>query len=182
VALNTNAQVDRWPVTGLPIVPSTHFYFGTPADHFKINCGGAPVDNFDADGYFAGGKAGGPKNDLIDTSATNAGPAAIYQTERWDDSGYTFPMKPLSAGRAYTMRLHFAETTFNAAGKRAFNVVLNGKQVLSDFDVFQESGGKDKVLVKEFSGITPDEKGNIVIKFQTGSADKPKINAIEILN
>ncbi|HZF00823.1 MAG TPA: malectin domain-containing carbohydrate-binding protein [Methylomirabilota bacterium] len=182
VALNANAQVDRWPVTGLPIVPSTHFYFGTPADHFKINCGGAPVDNFDADGYFAGGKAGGPKNDLIDTSATNAGPTVIYQTERWGDCVYTFPMKPLPKGHAYTVRLHFAETTFDAAGKRAFNVVLNGKQVLSDFDVFQESGGKDKVLVKEFSGITPDEKGNIVIKFQTGSADKPKINAIEILN
>src|SRR5882724_1678483 len=181
VALNTNAQVDHWPVTGLPIVPSTHFYFGTPADHFKINCGGQPMENFDADEYVAGGKTKATQN-IIDTSATNTGPAAIYQTERWGDCVYTFPMKPLPKGHAYTVRLHFAETTFDAAGKRAFNVVLNGKQVLSDFDVFQESGGKDKVLVKEFSGITPDEKGNIVIKFQTGSADKPKINAIEILN
>ena len=182
VAINTDAQVDHWPATGLPIVPSTYVFFGAPADHFKINCGGQAVDNFDADENYVGGNSGQIKSDAINISVPNAGAKAIYQNERWGDCLYTFPMKPLFADHAYTVRLHFAETTFNATGKRVFNVMINGKQVLSDFDVFQESGGNDKALVKEFSGITPNNDGNILVKFQSGLTDKPEINAIEILN
>ena len=97
---------------------------------------------------------------------------------------YVFPIETI-ARRDTPLKArgwHFAETTFNSTGARKFNVEINGKQVLSDFDVFQESGGKDKAMVKEFSGIAPDSNGNILIKFQSGLADKPEINAIEILN
>ena len=182
VALNEDAQVSHWPVTGLPIVPSTYVYISPPSDSYKINCGGSDEDGYSADVNYIGGNAGGTKRDAIDISAPMSGPAAIYQTERWGDCLYTFPMKPLPAGHAYKVRLHFAETTFNAVGARKFNVAINEKQVLSDFDVLQESGGKDKALVKQFSGIAPDSNGNILIKFQSGLADKPEINAIEILN
>jgi hypothetical protein len=116
----------------------------------------------------------------MDASALNAGPPELYRTERWGDCVYTFPMKPLAGGAGYTVRLHFAETTFDAPGRRAFNVLINGQPALSDFDVFQTAGGKDKAVVKEFSGIRPDGDGNLQIKFQHGSADQPEINALEI--
>ena len=180
VALNENAQVNHWPDTGLLVVPSTYVYNRPAADGYKIKCAGDDVNGFTADDCYHGGNVGGLKPDQIDVSAPRAGPEILYQTERWGDCAYAFPMKPLPVGKTYTVCLHFAETTFNDAGKRRFNVVINGKKVLSDLDVFQEAGGKDRALVKTFAGITPDPNGKILIKFESGSADKPEINAIEI--
>ena len=37
---------------------------------------------------------------------------------------------------SYTVTLYFAEPTFDAVGSRLFNVSINGKIVLSNFDVF----------------------------------------------
>jgi hypothetical protein len=180
IALNEDAQVNHWPVTGLPIVPSTYVYVSPPSDNYKINCGGSDEDGFNADANYLGGNAGETKRDAIDTTAPTSGPVAIYQSERWGESVYPFRMKPLSAGHTYTVRLHFAETTFNAIGARKFNVEINGNRVLSDFDVFQEAGGKDKALVKEFPDITSNGDGEILIKFDNGSTDNPEVNAIEI--
>jgi hypothetical protein len=180
VALNVDAQVDHWATTGLPIVPSTYANINPPSTSYRIHCGGDEVGNYDADDDYRGGHSGGTKDDAIDVSAPMTGPVAIYQNERWGDCLYTFPVKPLPAGHAYRVRLHFAETTFDAVGKRRFNVEINGRQVLSDFDVFQEAGNKNRAVVKEFLGVTPDNKGNIRIQFQSGSADKPEINAIEV--
>jgi hypothetical protein len=56
--------------------------------------------------------------------------------------------------------------------------------VLSDFDIFAAAGGLNKALVKEFPGIKPDDRGNIVIRITTTpkSPDKnAKISGIEIL-
>ena len=180
VALNENAQVNHWSDTGLLVVPSTYVHNRPAADGYKIKCAGDDVNGFTADDCYHGGNAGGLKPDPIDISASQAGPEILYQTERWGDCTYIFPMKPLPAGKKYIVCLHFAETTFNDVGKRRFNVVINGKKVLSDLDVFQEAGGKDRALVKSFAGITPDPNGKIFIKFESGSADKPEINAIEI--
>ena len=136
----------------------------------------------ESDQNSSGGDFGSTKQEAINTSAPMAGPEEIYQTERWGECLYTLPMKPLDAGHAYTVRLHFAETTFDAAGKRIFNVEINGRPALTDFDVFRDAGGKDKALVKEFPGVTPDGNGNILIRMRNGSADKPEINGIEVIN
>ena len=182
VDLNTDAQVDHWPVTGFPIAPSRYSRFGPPADHFAVQCGGPASDDFAADENFTGGNVAETKNEPVDTAAANAGPATLYHNERWGECRYAFPMKPLAAGRHYTVRLHFADTTFTAPGKRVFNVRINGQSVLSDFDVVREAGGKDKAVVKEFPEIAPDAQGKIEIQFQKGPADEPEINAIEIFD
>lgn len=118
----------------------------------------------------------------IDTSARMSGPAEIYQSERWGGCIYRFPMKPLPVGHTYTVRLHFAETSFNAAGKRKFHVDINGKRALTDFDIFAEAGGKNKSIVKEFTGITPTDSGAIAILVHNGSADRATIDGIEIFD
>ncbi|GAG03408.1 unnamed protein product, partial [marine sediment metagenome] len=55
--------------------------------------------------------------------------------------------------KPYTVRLHFAELANDSAGKRVFDVRLQDKVVLKDFDILAESGGKNKALVREFKGI-----------------------------
>ncbi|MDQ2800540.1 MAG: malectin domain-containing carbohydrate-binding protein, partial [Armatimonadota bacterium] len=161
----------------------------TSSTGLKINCGGegtgfftfgaarTPVDGFAADVDFTGGHTK-TVSDAIDAHAPNAAPAFVYQSERWGECTYALPA---ALKRTYTIRLHFAETTFDAAGARKFNVDINGKRVLTDFDVFAEAGGKGKAVVRDFPGIRPDATGQIVIAFANGSADQPKISGIEII-
>ena len=192
--------VDGWNVTvpqTADIAPNTNAPISTmsapavPSGPVRINSGGAAntgafftfgvsttsASGFAADTDYTGGetKAVG---DAIDTSASNAAPQLIYQSERWGESVYMIPVKP---GKVYTVRLHFAETTFKTAGARKFNVSINSQRVLTDFDVFAEAGGADKAVVKDFPGIQPDASGHIAIAFTKGSADLPKISGIEVI-
>ena len=118
----------------------------------------------------------------IDTSAANAAPGGVYQAERYGkDFSYTYPVP--KDGR-YLVRLHFAEIFDDGAGRRIENVLINGRPVLKDFDIFAAGGGLNKAVVKEFAGMTPDERGNIVIRITAaqGSPDKnAKICGLEIL-
>jgi len=118
----------------------------------------------------------------IDTSVANAAPAAVYQAERYgSDFSYVYPVPK---DGPYLVRLHFAEIFDDGAGRRLENVLINGQPVLSDFDIFAAAGGLNKALVKEFPGIKPDERGNIVIRITTtpSSPDKnAKISGLEIL-
>jgi hypothetical protein len=49
--------------------------------------------------------------------------------------------------------LHFADLENDTSGKCVFNVRLQDKVVLKDFDVVAEAGGGNKAVVKEFKGI-----------------------------
>ena len=55
--------------------------------------------------------------------------------------------------RAFTVRLYFAEPDNLPAGKRLFNVAIQGNELLTDFDIAAEAKGHGRTLVKEFKGI-----------------------------
>jgi hypothetical protein len=156
-------------------------------DTVGINCGGsqigffqfgAPPPAFAQDRDYQGGStATAPDTGkAIDTQAPNAAPAAVYQSERWGKCSYTIHVRQ---GQPYTVRLHFAEVKADPS-ERKFNVDINGHRVLTDCDIAAEAG-KDKAVVKEIQGISPDAGGNIVIAFTRGSAGEPKICGIQIL-
>jgi len=174
IALNAGAQVASMPATGLEIIGTL-----APARSVKMQCGGEAGAGFAADDGFQGGSTNVTKV-AVDTSAPHAGPPQLYTTERWGPCTYTLPMKPLEPGYSYTVRLHFAELKFTAPGQRLFNVAINGQKVLKDFDIFQAAGGRNKALVKDFSGLRPDKAGRIIIQLQPGTADQPKICGLEI--
>jgi predicted alpha-1,2-mannosidase len=126
---------------------------------------------------------GGVNSDdvAVDTHAPGAGPEGIYKSERYaSDLTYRYHVP---AG-TYVVRLHFAEIFDNGAGMRKEDVALNGASVLSDFDIFKAAGGKDKAIVRTFSGVRPDPSGYIAIRV-SASKDSPdqnaKLCAIEIL-
>ena len=118
----------------------------------------------------------------IDTSAANAAPAAVYQSERYGrDFTYAFPVPNTGP---YLVRLHFAEIFDDGAGRRVENIYINGKPVLADFDIFVAAGGMNKALVKEFPGIAPDSHGSITVRISAAPASpdqNAKISGIEIL-
>ncbi|KAK4285842.1 hypothetical protein QN277_002482 [Acacia crassicarpa] len=59
----------------------------------------------------------------------------------------------------YTVKLHFAEImftddkTYSSLGRRVFDVFIQGKLVLKDFNIAEEAGGVGKAVIKEFTGI-----------------------------
>ena len=53
-------------------------------------------------------------------------------------------------GRQFTVRLHFAELDDVQPGERVFDVLLQGKTALENFDVVREAGGTFRAVVKEF--------------------------------
>jgi len=156
---------------------------GSGSDFIAINSGGPAVSNsgggdasFAADEDFTGGGTDTSGNTVVVAGVTNAAPMAVYQSERAGTFTYTIP--GMTAGSQHTVLLHFAETYFTAAGKRVFNVAINGTTVLSNFDIYATAGA-NKALVEQFTA-TANSSGQIVIAYTNGTADQPKSSGIEI--
>ncbi len=113
---------------------------------------------------------------------TSTSDAALYQTERYgnlfssNNFSYSFPVQTGS----YQLTLKFAETDFTGAGQRVFNVAVNGSPVLSNFDPFADAGGAGIADDKIFNNISPSG-GLITVSFSPGSADSPKVNALQVI-
>ena len=58
-----------------------------------------------------------------------------------------------AAPKTLSVRLHFAELEDTEPGERVFDVKLQGKVVLKDFDVVKAAGGRGRAVVKQFDGI-----------------------------
>jgi len=53
----------------------------------------------------------------------------------------------------YTVKLYFAELEAHKTGERIFDVKIQDKKVLDDFDILKETGSMDKEIVKVFDKI-----------------------------
>lgn len=177
-----------YPVTGLSS-DETYMLLATSRSSLsRVNCGGGIVGSFVADVGFTGGSTDSTTAAIDLSGATvspgTPAPATAYQSRRFGQMTYTINssmVSGLAGGKAYILRLHFAEITKTAAGQRIFNVSVNGDQSLTNFDIFAEAGAKNKALVKEFL-ITANNNNQIVVNFTGGTvASPPMISAIEIL-
>jgi len=150
----------------------------------RINAGGPEVTTggvtWAKDTYFSDGTKyrnlsldiGGTENDII------------YQYQRQSNGAPLTYEIPIDAG-IYDVQLHFAELWFGVkesggAGSRVFNVdVENGQGVLTNFDVFAETGGPGIALIKTFDDISVSD-GALTLVF-TPVVENAIISAIEIL-
>ncbi|MEE8451371.1 MAG: PQQ-binding-like beta-propeller repeat protein [Thermoguttaceae bacterium] len=89
----------------------------------------------------------------------------------------TGPTKP----RKYTVRLHFAEVEDLAASGRVFDVLLQGKKVLSGFNITEEAGGVNHAIVKEFQGIEAADRLKVsLVADDQASSHPPVLSGIEV--
>ena len=150
----------------------------TPTTVYRIDCGSSSaVSPFSADQFFSGGTARTVTHSISTSGLTNAAPQGVYQSERYGNVTYTLPS--LVASASYTVRLHFAELFWTAAGKRTFNVAINGTTVLSNFDIFATTGAEFKATLRDFT-TTATSAGQIVITLTTVK-DNATIEGIEII-
>jgi hypothetical protein len=107
----------------------------------------------------------------------------LFETYRFGDFAYNIP---LPAGN-YEMRLYFTETTFgpdtlSGGGEtsRLFTVTLNGKPILSNFDVLSDADGEGVADVRVFKDVRPASDGYLHLRFERDISD-PFVNAIEVM-
>jgi hypothetical protein len=77
----------------------------------------------------------------------------------------------------YSITLFFAEIYFKSAGKRVFNVEIEGTQVITSLDIYNEVGA-NTALTKIVSPVQVNDQA-LNIKF-IHLTDNPKISAIQI--
>jgi outer membrane protein assembly factor BamB len=84
--------------------------------------------------------------------------------------------------RTYTVRLYFAEPDNIGAGGRVFDVGIQGKTVLKDFDIAASAGASNKMIAKEFEGIKADETLTVTFgRDGVSNTYAPVISGIEII-
>lgn len=171
------------PVTVAAAPASLRVYTGKTA--YTDSQGNAWTPDATASSSFT--EAGGMLNQPVPppaisgSSGTTEADPALYQSERFGSS-FTYTFNSLLSGY-YQLTLKFAELTWTAAGIRLFNVSINGQQVLTNFDVFQQAGGQNIAFDQIFSNVAPTSQGQIVVQFtgvNTAKDPEATISAIEI--
>jgi hypothetical protein len=149
---------------------------GTGSGGVDISAGGPAAAPFVADEDYTGGATADTTNAITTTGVTNPAPQSVYQHNRYGNFTYTIP--GLTAGASYNVRLDFAEEYWDAAGDRTFNVLINGTQVLTNFDIFATAGAEYKAVAESFTA-TASSAGAVTIQFVTVK-DNAQVNGIEI--
>src|SRR5581483_3796535 len=178
ITLQFAAVKDNAQVNGIEILSGGSGPPPPPPSSTQISAGGPASGTWAADEDFTGGATAAVTNAISTTGVTNPAPQSVYQHNRYGNFSYAIP--GLTAGHAYTIRLHFAEEYWTTAGSRVFNVFIDGTQVLTNFDIFAAAGGEYKAVVSQFS-VTVPSGGTITLQF-AAVKDNAQVNGIEILS
>jgi hypothetical protein len=84
----------------------------------------------------------------------------------------------------YRVRLAFADPENSRPGQRVFDVKLQDKVVLKDFDVVKEAGGRNRTVSKQFPGIRVQDRLLIELVPKTEKPtprEAPILQAVEIV-
>ena len=111
----------------------------------------------------------------VDASIDTAS-QAVYQSNRFGN--FTYTLSGFAGGSLHIVKLHFAENWWSSSNSRLFNVVVNGNQVLTNYDIFLAAGGQYKARVEVFS-TAANASGQIVLQF-SAVKDNAQVNGIEV--
>jgi hypothetical protein len=160
-------------------ITTTPMASGGTSGAVSIDCGGGAAGAFLADVDFGGGSTSSTTHSINTTNwlTSPVPPQSVLQTNRHGQM--TYGMGGFTPGSNRSVTLYFVEHYFSAAGKRLFNVIINGNQVLTDFDVFADAGGQ-YIAVQHTFTTTANSSGQVVVQFTTGSADAPIVNGMTV--
>jgi hypothetical protein len=139
-----------------------------------INSGGASTGSFSGDGNVSGGATFASTVDVM--GVPQGVPAAVFRTDRNGNFVYTFG--GLDKTAFHRIELYFAEVVPTSTGKRLFDVRVNGKLVLDDFDIFNAASGANKAVVRVFTQ-KPTSSGSISIQF-TSVVGRAKLSGLSL--
>jgi hypothetical protein len=144
------------------------------SDLTLINCGGTAYldsvgQSWSADKYFTGGTT-----KIYSATVSGTADPKLYQSERFGKTlSYQIPV----ANGNYEVTLDFAEMYWSAAGKRVFDVSIQGQTILQDFDIWALAGAHAAVQRTFVVAVT---NGTLSIG-ATATVDNATFSAIQIL-
>ena len=103
------------------------------------------------------------------------GDDVLYQSERTGDFSYALTLPDGD----YEVRLHFSESTYNASGKRVFNVAAEGVAVLGDYDIYAQAGAANAAHVESIPVTLADGQLDLVFTGVTGAASLSALTVID---
>ena len=154
-------------------------------DAIRIRCGYAkPIFRDKSGNLWTGDRffEGGEPTEVPGQPVAATRDALLYSTYRSGTFSYKIPLPP----GTYELRLHFAETTYGPAAplgggenSRVFDVHINGKPLLTQFDIDADAG-ESTADIRVFKDVHPGADGFLRLDF-IGVIGLPIINAIEVL-
>ncbi|MCL5666150.1 MAG: malectin domain-containing carbohydrate-binding protein, partial [Patescibacteria group bacterium] len=143
-------------------------------DTYRVNSGGLAYIDKSGKQWSADAKYTGGNTYQVTSAMASTEDDSLYQNERFGNFSYVFPV----SNGSYRVTLKFTELYWNYANARKFNVSINNTQVLSNFDIFAQAGGKNIALDKSFTvNVT---NGQVVIQFTT-LVDNAAVVAVEVV-
>ena len=137
---------------------------------YAINAGGQAFTSgagisFSADQQFSGGTKFSTSASI--GSTTND---PLYLSERYGDFSYALPVE----NGSYEITLHFAEIYWTSTGKRVFDVLAEGQDIITDLDIFAKVGKNEAYRVIVKVKVTD---GTLNLSFRTDQ-DNAKLSAL----
>jgi alpha-amylase len=106
-----------------------------------------------------------------------AGAQTLYQRERYSTSANGFLYQFDCPQGVYEITLLEAETYWTAVGKRVFNAFIQGRQVLTNFDIFSAAGGMNLPLSRVFTNSVTNAQLQVLF---TPVVDNARISGIQV--
>ena len=102
-------------------------------------------------GYTAGTTAGGAG------AVAGTGEDALFDSRRFGNFSYSLPIR----SGDYRVKFLFADPVHSAAGQRLFDVALEKKWMLKDFDIAAAAGGSNTAITKSLNVTVRDGRLNL---------------------
>lgn len=164
------------PNASTPGSPSLASYAQMPLRLLAGYSGKPRIDSagayWEADRYFtAGAVYQRPDFPVVGTSDP-----MLYEHWRAGDSKYDIPLEP----GPYELHLFFLATQQDDVKTKSFHVYINGKPLLTSFNISSDALGINVADERVFKDIYPDKDGYLHLAFSM-ERSSPSLNAIEIL-
>jgi beta-galactosidase len=134
---------------------------------------------YGSDNYFVGGEGRGVNppdtapEQRVEVTDTDA--PALYDSYRVGTFAYELPL----ADGEYVVTARFVESTESSVGQRVFDVVANGRVMLSGVDPFALAGGRLKAADQSFKVRAVN--GELRIEFRPRRGDAAVVSALEAI-
>jgi glycosidase len=163
-------------------------FFNVPGGYVQRVSGGNPANVTDCNSnlwlrdtaYSVGafGYSGGTTGVLANTiTGICASAQSIYQRERYSTSSGGFYYQFDCLAGIYESTLLEAETYWSGSGKRVFNAFIQGRQVLTNFDIYAAAGGMNKPLTLVFTNAVTNSQLQVLF---TPVVDNARISGLQV--
>jgi alpha-amylase len=163
-------------------------FINVPGSYLQRLSGGNPSNVTDCAGnlwlrdqpYTLGscGYSGGTTGVLNNTiSGICTAAQSLYQRERYSTSSAGFYYQFDCPPGLYEITMLEAETYWSAAGKRVFNAYIQGRQVLTNCDIYAAASGMNKPLTLVFTNTVTNSRLQVLF---TPVVDNARISGLQV--